>query len=57
MTHEYTSPTLALAAQAVAQCMPEARADGIPFEAVNMLHRAIAAIEQADTVIKDAEDE
>lgn len=54
MTHEYHNPTLALAAQAVAQCLPEARAEGIPFEAVNLLHRAIAAIEQADIVIADA---
>jgi hypothetical protein len=57
MTHEYTSPTPALAAQAVAQCLPEARVEGIPFEAVNLLHRAIAAIEQADSAIRDAGDE
>jgi hypothetical protein len=57
MTHEYTSPTLTLASHAVAQCLPAARADGIPFEAVNMLHRAIAAIEQADSAIREAGDE
>lgn len=56
INHEYHHPGFALIASSIRAMLPEARANGVPFQAVNLLHRAIAAIEQADSVMRDASD-
>ena len=55
MTHTFHSPTMQAAHDAVTAALDEARAPGVPFSAINALHRALVAIESADTDLREAE--
>ena len=55
MTHTFHSPAMEAAHKAVTAALDEARAPGVPFTAVNALHRALVAIEAADTDLRDAQ--
>lgn len=52
--HTFTHTGLAAIADSIRAVTPEARAEHIPFAALNHLHAAIAQIEQADSIIADA---
>ena len=56
MKYRYHSAEIEAAAKAVQAAMTVTRAEGIPFAATNAMHRALAALECADTEVREAQD-
>ena len=56
MQHVWHSATMEAAHKAVTAALDEARAPRVPFSALNALHRALVAIESADTDLREAQD-